>query len=199
MDKKVDLRVIKTKRNIKAAMISLLNEKDFHDITVQDVLDRAIINRSTFYRYYKDKYDLAEQLCGACLNSARAILNERFQAGSRDEMVCITRKMYDYILEEKDTIEALMKIKTENISLYQDFEKLLRSGCLEFLNSLHPKMPPEFADYSSALYASAVLATVGWLAENSPASYLSANDMEEKTTKILFRLSHVLDGIFDAK
>ena len=55
MNEKIDLRVVKTKRNIKSAMVSLLNEKDFHDITVQDILDRALINRSTFYRYYDDK------------------------------------------------------------------------------------------------------------------------------------------------
>lgn len=58
-----DLRVRKTRKNIENSFISLLKEKDFHKITVQDILDRALINRSTFYKHYMDKYQLAETLC----------------------------------------------------------------------------------------------------------------------------------------
>ena len=198
MAEKVDLRVVKTKRNIKQAMISLLNEKDFHDITVKDVLDRALINRSTFYRYYKDKYDLADQLCKSCLDGARGILEERFQMDNHEELVRITGKMYRYILAEKDTIEALIKVKTDSTSLYKDFAALLKNSCLEFLKSLHAEMPDEFADYSGTLYASAVMATISWLSENNYTNYLSAGDAEEKITKILTRLSHVLDGVFES-
>ena len=51
-----DLRVIKTKKHIEDALIDLLYQKDFHAITVQDILDTALINRSTFYKHYADKY-----------------------------------------------------------------------------------------------------------------------------------------------
>lgn len=197
MNEKIDLRVVKTKRNIKSAMVSLLNEKDFHDITVQDILDRALINRSTFYRYYDDKYDLAKQLCKSCLNGARNILEEPFQMDNHDELVRITKKMYDYILDEKDTFEALLKVKTDSISLYKDFGVLLKKSCVEFLKVLHPELPHEFADYSGTLYASAVMATINWLSENNYTNYLTDSSKEEKITRILLRLSHVLDGIFE--
>ncbi|WP_244833921.1 hypothetical protein [Clostridium sp. BJN0001] len=63
-----DLRVIKTRKNIEISFIYLLSKKDFCKITVQDILDKALINRSTFYKHYNDKYRLAELLCKEVLD-----------------------------------------------------------------------------------------------------------------------------------
>ena len=52
-----DLRVIKTKKNIEESFLRLLEKKSFSEITVQNILDEALINRSTFYKHYSDKYD----------------------------------------------------------------------------------------------------------------------------------------------
>ncbi|TVX94689.1 TetR/AcrR family transcriptional regulator [Paenibacillus agilis] len=56
-----DRRVIRTKKNIKRAFSELLKEKGFEAITVQDIADRADINRGTFYLHFLDKYDLFER------------------------------------------------------------------------------------------------------------------------------------------
>ena len=56
--KKEDLRVIRTKKLIFTAFINLIQEKDYNSITVQDISDRAMINRSTFYSHFKDKQDV---------------------------------------------------------------------------------------------------------------------------------------------
>lgn len=53
-----DLRVRRTRKLIMQAFIELTIEKGFSTITVQDIADRAMVNRSTFYRHYLDKYDL---------------------------------------------------------------------------------------------------------------------------------------------
>ena len=47
MQNRTDLRVIKTKANIKNTFIELLLKKDFTQITIQNILDQALINRST--------------------------------------------------------------------------------------------------------------------------------------------------------
>ncbi|MBD8499779.1 TetR/AcrR family transcriptional regulator [Paenibacillus arenosi] len=56
-----DRRVVRTKKNIKRAFSELLKEKGFEAITVQDIADRADINRGTFYLHFLDKYDLFER------------------------------------------------------------------------------------------------------------------------------------------
>jgi AcrR family transcriptional regulator len=51
-----DLRVRRTRKLLHQALIELTVEKGgFNDITIQDLTERAMINRSTFYRHYLDK------------------------------------------------------------------------------------------------------------------------------------------------
>jgi AcrR family transcriptional regulator len=54
----VDRRVSRTRNALGDALIALLQETPFEKITVQQILDRAKIGRSTFYAHYRDKDDL---------------------------------------------------------------------------------------------------------------------------------------------
>ncbi len=56
--KKMDARVQRTRDALGDALIALMQEKPFDTITVQEVLDRAHVSRSTFYTHYSDKDDL---------------------------------------------------------------------------------------------------------------------------------------------
>ncbi len=55
---RLDRRVRRTREALGDAMIALLLEKPFEDVTVQQVLDRAGVARSTFYKHFRDKNDL---------------------------------------------------------------------------------------------------------------------------------------------
>ncbi len=55
---KIDRRVRRTRDALGDALLALIQEKSFDAITVQEVLDRADIGRSTFYAHYRDKDDL---------------------------------------------------------------------------------------------------------------------------------------------
>jgi AcrR family transcriptional regulator len=55
---KVDRRVVRTRDTLGDALVELMQEKSFDEITVQEVLDRAGVGRSTFYAHYRDKDDL---------------------------------------------------------------------------------------------------------------------------------------------
>lgn len=56
-----DLRVRRTRKLLLQALIEGTVEKGFAALTVRDITERAMVNRSTFYRHYLDKYDLLEQ------------------------------------------------------------------------------------------------------------------------------------------
>lgn len=51
-EKKLDRRVQRTRHLLRAALMALIEEKDYDDITVQAILDRANVGRSTFYLHY---------------------------------------------------------------------------------------------------------------------------------------------------
>ncbi len=56
--RKPDRRVRKTRDALGDALVKLMLEKPFEEITVQHILDRAGISRSTFYTHFSDKNDL---------------------------------------------------------------------------------------------------------------------------------------------
>lgn len=53
-----DRRVRRTRELLRNAFVSLVHEKGYDHVTVQDILDRADVGRSTFYAHYRDKEDL---------------------------------------------------------------------------------------------------------------------------------------------
>ena len=62
MDKKEDLRVIKTKKSLYDGLIMMMKDKPFEEIKVSDICKVALTNRSTFYDHFNDKYELLYSL-----------------------------------------------------------------------------------------------------------------------------------------
>jgi len=66
--KGVDPRVKRTRQLLQQALMELSHEKNFASITVQDIAERATVNRATFYAHFEDKYELLD-----------SIIREKFQ------------------------------------------------------------------------------------------------------------------------
>ncbi len=60
IEDKIDPRIKRTRVLLEGAFSELLLEKDFQSISVQDITERAGINRATFYAHFPDKYALFE-------------------------------------------------------------------------------------------------------------------------------------------
>src|SRR5260221_14384268 len=58
--KDIDPRVKRTRQLLQHAFLELLQEKGFQAITVQDITERATVNRAPFYAHYEDKYALLD-------------------------------------------------------------------------------------------------------------------------------------------
>jgi AcrR family transcriptional regulator len=59
---RVDPRVMRTRKLIRDSLTSLLAEKTFESISVQDIAERATVNRATFYAHFTDKFALLDNL-----------------------------------------------------------------------------------------------------------------------------------------
>lgn len=73
MEEKVDMRITKTQRAIKNIFFELMEEVGFSKITVKEIIERAEINRSTFYLHYNDKFDLLDKMENDLLIGFRSI------------------------------------------------------------------------------------------------------------------------------
>jgi AcrR family transcriptional regulator len=56
--RKPDERIRRTRKRLGSALVELIQEKPIDEVTVQEVLDRASVGRSTFYLHFRDKNDL---------------------------------------------------------------------------------------------------------------------------------------------
>jgi len=57
VEQKTDLRIIKTHKALREAFSHLLGEKKFEAVTVNELCDRAMVRRATFYKHFADKYE----------------------------------------------------------------------------------------------------------------------------------------------
>ena len=55
---KEDARIVRTKRDLANALEELLQEKNFDELSVKDITDRALISKNTFYNNFQDKNEL---------------------------------------------------------------------------------------------------------------------------------------------
>ena len=58
----MDLRIQRTRKNIRDAFIELRSRKPIEKITVKELAEAAFINKATFYQHYEDLYDLSESM-----------------------------------------------------------------------------------------------------------------------------------------
>lgn len=162
-----DLRVIKTKKNIESALIALLKKKSFSAITVQDILNEAFINRSTFYKHYQDKYQLVESMNEQVYLAVETGVEERFLCQTTKTLIENVKQLYQDLLKKRDVILALFSIHTENLHLYDDIMSLLHKLFAEYYCRKHGKKDL-MGDYCATLYASLVMTTVNWCLVNEP-------------------------------
>ena len=53
-----DLRVARTRKAIQDAFTTLVSERGFDAVTMRDISERAMVNRATFYRHFRDKHEV---------------------------------------------------------------------------------------------------------------------------------------------
>ena len=85
MKKKEDLRIRKTKANLYRSLLQLMEEKPFEEIKVIDICKSSMINRSTFYDHFNDKYELLASLINDLKNDLVEHLDVQIKANSVKE------------------------------------------------------------------------------------------------------------------
>lgn len=72
----MDLRIVKTKKVIRDAFLELRKKHSLEKVKVKDLCETALINKTTFYKYYADVFDLSRELEDEAM--------EQYYAASRD-------------------------------------------------------------------------------------------------------------------
>jgi AcrR family transcriptional regulator len=102
--RKPDLRVRRTRDALGTALLKLIMEKPVNDITVQDVLDRAGVGRSTFYLHFRDKDDLLVSQLEMFLEFMSTVLSVRDDKSHR---VAPVEEMFAHIGNQNKLYKVL--------------------------------------------------------------------------------------------
>lgn len=96
---------IRSRRMIRQAFLELLREKNYEKITVTDIVNRADINRSTFYAHYPDVRGLVEEIMNEAINSSTELVSDK--------------NYLDLFDDPMPFLQDLIKIGLENLELYR--------------------------------------------------------------------------------
>ena len=102
---KTDLRIIKTNNTLYDALINLLKEKTFEEIKVSDICQKALVNRSTFYTHFNDKYELFMSLINSLKESLQTELKSIEETNLKDYYL----KMIEVFLNHIEGKEQIYK------------------------------------------------------------------------------------------
>lgn len=109
MNEKTDLRIIKTKKILFDTLLKLMKQKNFDKIKISDICDEALINRSTFYAHYADKYELLDNLVEDLKLSLLKDLEENQNIiSSKEYIMKLLSILIDHIDEKKEIYSAII-------------------------------------------------------------------------------------------
>lgn len=162
-----DLRVIKTLKQIDEALLENLSEMPFEKITVDQLCQTALINRSTFYKYYKSKYDLMEQYLKRIMEEFRKQMDVAFINASPENIHhLIYQKNFEkalrYIYKHKKEYKILWTIPME-YEVFSEMVQVIHDNILDNLWSQNNGLSPDlYADLYARLFASDMMTLVRW-------------------------------------
>ncbi|MGC1783761.1 MAG: TetR/AcrR family transcriptional regulator [Acidobacteriaceae bacterium] len=122
----MDPRILRSRRMLMESLARLLNQKEFDDISIQEIADEATLNRATFYLHYADKNGLLQAMTAARF---RELIERRGLSFSNcDDALCaIALGVCDYLAETTGCPSQLAKMPLEG-SIIPVVEGMFREG-----------------------------------------------------------------------
>jgi len=167
--KKVDRRIQRTRKLLNRALMELVVEKGYETVTIQDIIDRANLGRSTFYAHYQDKEDLLLSGIDEVVHSliwGEAVSNNEQEEGTTPRILS-TEIIFQHAQVEFQLHEAIFTGRGLEV-MHKEIQKHLCNHIEEQINRLLPdgKSPPVTLSVISNYLAGALLTLLVWWLEN---------------------------------
>ncbi len=157
MKKKEDLRVVKTKKNLYNGLLLLMKDTSFEDLKVSDICSISLVNRSTFYDHFSDKYELLAALINDLEEELSVKLenNKSFES-VKDYYMSMIEILFQHISDNIDIYSSVIKTNNNGIAsdmfkeaILKDVRKTLENSSIKNVNIPN--------DIISLFYVSAVI------------------------------------------
>jgi len=158
MKHRPDRRIRRTRAALQAALIDLMTEKGYDAVTVQDIIDRADVGRSTFYAHFTDKEDL---LVSGIENLRPQVAGESSASGER-ELFAFSLELFRHVRGQRRLYRALVGRRGGAVVL-RWFTKMVSDLIREDLDKLPPRNGSEIPlDVTVQFVAGAYMSVLTW-------------------------------------
>lgn len=187
----LDRRTKRTRQAIKSAFVSLILEKGYESVTIQDIAQRADYNRGTFYNHYLGKEELLQDIREEFLNGFANTLLAPYEGMKRVEATQFypsSLQLFVHIEKNKDVFMALHAVDK---SIYFEMNHKLREAMRRDMHIEMEKTDPPI-DYEIMLsyQMSATIGMIMYWAETN-FKYSAAYMAEQLLTLVNARIDHV--------
>ena len=153
-----DRRITKTRKAIYNAFLQLLNKKDYDIITVQEIIDRADVGRSTFYSHYEGKELLLDELC-------QKLFHHLFERDDQLSPQDYLAHIFQHFKKNQDHVSSLLLSKNDYFirQLRKELEHDVYPMLADELIQAHPDIPHSYLKH---LVVSHFIETISWWLKN---------------------------------
>lgn len=132
-----------TKESIEAALIALMRDREFDDISITDIIKKAGVSRSAYYRNYSSKEDILSTAFTRITDAFLEVISEPMDI--KDIHACF-KMLFDRLYESRDVFDVVLKagmiddvrnaVNTKFLSLVQDLKTDSYYGFSAFLGAV---------------------------------------------------------------
>lgn len=165
MKNKNDLRVIKTQKILFDTLIELMKNDSFENIKVSDICSKAMINRSTFYSHYNDKYELLVDFLENLKKSLTDALEKNTHIiNTKNYYIETIKLLLNHIEEKKDIYYSILINNRDSIIMDIIFDALSNDVNKRIEKTIKNDIPSEVV---SKFYLGAVVGLgLEWINNN---------------------------------
>ncbi len=173
-EQRQDRRVRRTRKLLKDSLISLMQEKEFKNISVKDITSRADLNRGTFYLHYSDIYQLLQEMEEELLVDFQNMIDTYYHIEERrGSLLGVMIPIVNYIAENKAVCQMMFENNASSEFLNR-FHHLIHQNGRPILKILFPDAEENRYDL---FFEFATYGTIGMLRQ-----WLNSNQSIPKET-----------------
>jgi len=172
---KMDRRVQRTLQSLRTALLELIKEKNYDEISIEEITERANVGRATFYLHYKDKEDLLMEEFSAIMNGRAQALSEipfsvwlqvSEEKNKKNKPIQPLLLVFEHIYENYELYYLLFK-STNSSRLIERIRKISTEAIVRFVETKRQTDPiPHLSEvpieFLAAFFSGALLSVVSW-------------------------------------
>ena len=165
-----DLRVQRTHRLLKEAFIDLLKEKDYDSISVQELCEKAMVRRTTFYQHFEDKTAFLNWFVQERQKDFTSQITDNVPEGNlREHYILLIRNALKYLLENPEMKKLLLGSSEQSQYLLERYLRVCTEDVTQRMENV-PGLQEEIAPFPLSLlaeyYIGSVVAVARWWFKN---------------------------------